>query len=383
MVRRRTIIKRMVIMLVAIGVILGGIFGFQAFKARMIASYLAGLKSPPQTVSTMTATTSSWHTALQSVGSFNAVEGANLSAQVPGIVQKIAFQDGQDVKKGDLLVQLLADQEIATLQQYQASAANAQITYDRDAKLLTTRIIPPSQLDADQATLKAAQAQVVAQQALIDQYAIRAPFDGRLGVRLVSLGQYLAAGTPVVTLQSLDPIQFDFTMPQQALSQIKVGQAVTATIDAYDGQSFDGKITAVSPLIDSQSRSLTVRASFANPDHRLLPGMFANVSITVGEPKDYVTLPQAAVTINPYGNVVYVVTDKGKGPDGKPQLVADQTFVTTGPTRGDQIAVLKGLKPGQVVVTSGQLKLSNGTPLVVNNAVQPSDNPNAAPPNPN
>ncbi|CAM5580705.1 membrane fusion protein (multidrug efflux system) [Aquamicrobium terrae] len=383
MVRRRTIIKRMVIMLVAIGVILGGIFGFQAFKARMIASYLAGLKSPPQTVSTMTATTSSWHTALQSVGSFNAVEGANLSAQVPGIVQKIGFQDGQDVKKGDLLVQLLADQEIATLQQYQASAANAQITYDRDAKLLTTRIIPPSQLDADQATLKAAQAQVVAQQALIDQYAIRAPFDGRLGVRLVSLGQYLAAGTPVVTLQSLDPIQFDFTMPQQALSQIKVGQAVTATIDAYDGRSFDGKITAVSPLIDSQSRSLTVRASFANPDHRLLPGMFANVSITVGEPKDYVTLPQAAVTINPYGNVVYVVTDKGKGPDGKPQLVADQTFVTTGPTRGDQIAVLKGLTPGQVVVTSGQLKLSNGTPLVVNNAVQPSDNPNAAPPNPN
>ena len=376
-------IKRMVIMLIVIGLILGGIFGFQAFKNRMIAAYLANLKAPSQTVSTITAAMSPWQTTLQSTGSFNAVQGASLSAQVQGIVQKIGFQDGQDVKNGDLIVQLLADQQIATLQQYQASAANAQIAYDRDSKLIKANTIAQSQVDSDLATWKAAQAQVASQQALIDQYSIRAPFDGHLGVRLVSLGQYLAAGTAVVTLQSLDPIQFDFSMPQQALSQLKVGQAVTAMVDAYGSQTFDGKITAISPLVDSQSRNLTIRATFANPDRKLLPGMFGNVSVVVGEPQNYISLPQTAVTINPYGNVVYIVADKGNGSDGKPQLVANQKFVTTGQARGDQIAVTKGLNAGEVVVTSGQLKLNNGSPVIVNNAVQPSNDPNADPANPN
>ena len=376
-------IKRMVTMLIVIGLILGGIFGFQAFKNRMIAAYLANLKAPSQTVSTITAAMSPWQTTLQSTGSFNAVQGASLSAQVQGIVQKIGFQDGQDVKNGDLIVQLLADQQIATLQQYQASAANAQIAYDRDSKLIKANTIAQSQVDSDLATWKAAQAQVASQQALIDQYSIRAPFDGHLGVRLVSLGQYLAAGTAVVTLQSLDPIQFDFSMPQQALSQLKVGQAMTATVDAYRSQTFDGKITAISPLVDSQSRNLTIRATFANPDRKLLPGMFGDVSVVVGEPQNYISLPQTAVTINPYGNVVYIVTDKGNGSDGKPQLVANQKFVTTGQARGDQIAVTKGLNAGEVVVTSGQLKLNNGSPVIVNNAVQPSNDPNADPANPN
>jgi membrane fusion protein (multidrug efflux system) len=326
---------------------------------------------------------SPWQTTLQSVGSFSAVEGASLSAQVQGTVQKIGFQDGQDAKKGDLIVQLLADQQIATLKQYQAAEANAQITYDRDARLIKGNTIAQSQVDTGQADLNAAQAQVAAQQALIDQYSIRAPFDGRLGVKLVSLGQYLAAGTAVVTLQSLDPIQLDFSMPQQALSQVKVGQTVTATVDAYDSQAFTGAITAISPLVDSLSRNLTIRASFANPDHKLLPGMFGNVSVVIGEPQDHIALPQTAVTINPYGNIVYVVTDKGAGPDGKPQLVASQKFVTTGQARGDQIAVTKGVNVGEIVVTSGQLKLSNGSPVIVNNTVQPSNDPNADPANPN
>ncbi len=376
-------IKRMIIMLIVIGLILGGIFGFQAFKNRMIAAYLANLKAPPQTVSTTTAATSPWQTTLQSIGSFNAVEGADLSAQVQGIVQKIGFQDGQDVKKGDLIVQLLADQQIATLQQYQASATNAQIAYERDSRLIKANTIAQSQVDSDLAAWKAAQAQVSSQQALIDQYSIRAPFDGHLGIKLVSLGQYLAAGTAVVTLQSLDPIQFDFALPQQALSELKVGQAVTATVDAYGNQTFDGKISAISPLVDSQSRNITIRATFANPERKLLPGMFGNVSVVVGEPKDYIALPQTAVTINPYGNVVYVITDKGSGSDGKPQLVANQKFVTTGAARGDQIAVTKGLNVGEVVVTSGQLKLNNGSPVIINNDVQPSDDPNANPANPN
>ena len=376
-------IKRMIIMLIIIGLILGGIFGFQAFKNRMIAAYLANLKAPPQTVSTIPAAMSPWQTTLQSIGSFNAVQGASLSAQVSGIVQKIGFQDGQDVKSGDLIVQLLADQQIATLQQYQATTANAQIAYERDSKLIKANTIAQSQIDSDLATWKAAQAQVVSQQALIDQYSIRAPFDGRLGIRLVSLGQYVGAGTAVVTLQSLDPIQLDFSMPQQVLSQVKVGQEVTATVDAYGTQAFIGKITAISPLVDSQSRNLTIRASFANSDHKLLPGMFGSVSVVTGEPQNYISLPQTAVTINPYGNVVYIVTDKGKGADGKPQLVANQKFVSTGQARGDQIAVTKGLNAGDVVVTSGQLKLSNGSPVIINNDVQPSNDPNADPANPN
>ena len=376
-------IKRMIIMLIVIGLILGGIFGFQAFKNRMIAAYLANLKSPPQTVSTITAAASPWQTTLQSIGSFNAVEGASLSAQVSGIVQTIGFQDGQDVKKGDLIVQLLADQQIATLDQYKATMANAQIAYDRDSKLIKANTIAQSQVDSDLANWKAAQAQVASQQALIDQYSIRAPFDGHLGIRLVSLGQYLPAGTAVVTLQSLDPIQFDFSLPQQALSQLKVGQAVTATVDTYGSQSFEGKITAISPLVDTQSRNLTIRATFPNTDRKLLPGMFGNITVVVGEPKEYISLPQAAVTINPYGNVVYVITDKGNGADGKPQLVANQKFVSTGQARGDQISVTKGLNAGEVVVTSGQLKLNNGTPVIINNAVQLSNDPNANPANPN
>ena len=376
-------IKRMVVMLIVIGLILGGIFGFQAFKNRAIATYLANLKAPPQIVSTITAAMSPWQTTLQSVGSFNAVEGASLSPQVQGIVQEVGFQDGQDVKKGDLVVQLLADQQIALLRQYQATEANAQIAHDRDTRLIAASTIAQSQVDSNLAVLRSAQAQVLAQQALIDQYSIRAPFDGRLGIKLVSLGQYLAAGTPVVTLQSLDPIQFDFSMPQQVLSQVKVGQDINVTIDAYGSQTFSGKITAINPLVDSQSRNLTIRASFSNSDHKLLPGMFGNVSVVVGEPQNYIALPQTAVTINPYGNVVYIITDKGAGQDGKPQLVADQRFVTTGQARGDQIAVIKGVSAGDVVVTSGQLKLSNGSPVVIDNTVQPSNDPHADPANPN
>jgi membrane fusion protein (multidrug efflux system) len=172
-------------------------------------------------------------------------------------------------------------------------------------------------------------------------------------------------------------------MPQRALSQLKVGQTVTATVDAYGNQIFDGKITAISPLVDSQSRNITIRATFANPGRKLLPGMFGNVSVVVGDPQNYISLPQTAVTINPYGNVVYIVTDKGKGPDGKPQLVANQKFVSTGQARGDQIAVTKGVNAGDVVVTSGQLKLNNGSPVIINNDVQPSNDPNAEPANPN
>ena len=368
--RTASLIIRMVVMLIVIGVILGGIFGFQAFKSRMIAQAIAARSNPAQTVSTTTATASDWQERLEAVGSFRAVNGAALSSEVAGIVEAISFQDGQDVAAGTPLLQLRAEEDLATLQQYQAAAENAQVTYDRDLKQLKAQGVSQATVDSDLATLKQAQAQVAAQQALIDKKTVKAPFAGRLGVREVDLGQYLSAGTTIVTLQSLDPILFDFTLPQQALAKLKVGQAVAATLDGYPDRSFDGTITAISPLVDSTTRSLTVRASFANPDHVLLPGMYGKAAVAVGAPQRYVTLPATAIVSNPYGDIAYVVAGQGTAQTVK------QIFVTTAGSRGDQVAVAKGVAEGDTVVTSGQLKLQNGSPITVNNSVTPPNDPN-------
>jgi membrane fusion protein (multidrug efflux system) len=220
---------------------------------------------------------------------------------------------------------------------------------------------------------------VAAQQAVVDKKFVRAPFAGHLGIRAVDIGQYLSAGTTIVTLQELDPIYLDFFMPQQALDQIKVGQTVTVKVDTYPKQGFTGEISAINPKIDTNSRNVQVRATLKNPDHKLLPGMFATVDIATSTPQRYITLPQTAIAYNPYGSTVYVVDDKGKDAKGQPQLAARQTFVTTGATRGDQVAVLSGVKEGDTVVTAGLIKLHNGTPLVINNSVQPSDDPNPRP----
>lgn len=374
--RTASLIIRMGVMLIVIGVILGGIFGFQAFKSQMIAQAIAARSNPAQTVSTTTATTSDWQERLEAVGSFRAVNGAALSSEVAGIVEAIGFQDGQDVAAGTPLLQLRAEEDLATLKQYQAAADNAQVTYDRDLRQLKAQGVSQATVDSDLATLKQAQAQVAAQQALIDKKSVKAPFAGRLGVREVDLGQYLAAGTTIVTLQSLDPILFDFTLPQQALAKLEVGQPVAATVDGYPGQSFDGKITAISPLVDSTTRSLTVRASFANPDHLLLPGMYGKAAVAVGAPQRYVTLPATAIVSNPYGDIAYVVAGQGTAQTVK------QIFVTTAGSRGDQIAVAKGVAEGDTVVTSGQLKLQNGSPVTINNAVTPPNDPAAAPADP-
>jgi membrane fusion protein, multidrug efflux system len=233
-------------------------------------------------------------------------------------------------------------------------------------------------VDNDKWTLKNNEAQVAQQQALIDYKFIKAPFSGRLGIRQVDLGQYLAAGTAIVTLQQLDPVYVDFYLPQQALAQIKVGQRLVGKVDTFPGQTFDGEISAINSLVDAATRNVQVRGTLKNPDHRLLPGMFATVDIDAGAPQQLVTLPQTAIAYNSYGNIVYVIDDKGNA-NGPPQLVARQTFVTTGQTRGDQVALLTGVKEGDVVVTAGQIKLRNGTPVVLNNSVQPSNDINPKP----
>jgi membrane fusion protein, multidrug efflux system len=277
------------------------------------------------------------------------------------------------------LLQLRAEDDIARLHSLEANAQLAQITYDRDRKLVNTQVVSQATLDSDAARLKDAKAQVTGQQAVINKKFIRAPFAGHLGIRAVDIGQYLGAGTTIVTLQALDPIYLDFYLPQQALDRIKVGQAVTVKVDTYPDQSFTGEISAINPKVDTSSRNVQVRATLPNADRKLLPGMFATVDIATSARQRYITLPQTAIAYNPYGSTVYLVDEKGKDAKGQPQLVARQTFVTTGATRGDQVAVLSGVKEGETVVTAGQIKLHNGTPLLINNTIQPTDDAHPRP----
>jgi membrane fusion protein (multidrug efflux system) len=367
--------KRMLIMLILAGVLFGGIFGYQAFKARMIRKSMAGHGEPPQTVSAIKASEQEWQLRVEAVGSLVAVRGADISPEVSGIVSRIHFTSGQEVDTGAPLLDLNADSDVAKLDSLKATAELARQIYARDRQQFEIRAISRATLDADIAGLRSADAQVAEQQALVDKKLIHAPFAGRLGIRAVDLGQYLDAGTKIVTLQSLDPIHVDFFLPQKSIGQIKVGQKVTVKTDAFPDRTFTGEIVAIDPKVDLNTRNAQVRATIQNPGHLLLPGMYATTAIAIGRPQRLITLPQTAITYNPYGNVVYLVEERGKGPDGKPLLVAQQKFVTTGETRGDQIAVLSGVKEGDTVVTSGQVKLRNGTPVIVNNTIVPADDP--------
>jgi membrane fusion protein, multidrug efflux system len=349
-------------------------------RSIFIAKFLASFGDQSQTVATTTATTTTWQPTLSSVGSVVAVNGANISSEVAGIVDTIHFESGADVPAGALLLTLRPNNDPAVLAQLQATAALDAINYQRDVKQFRANAIAQSQVDTDRANLEAAQAQVQAQQALMAEKQIRAPFAGRLGIRQVDIGQYLSVGTSIVTLQQLNPLYVDFYLPQQATSQLQVGQTVNVAIDAFPGRTFPAKISAINAVVDSTTRSIQVRATLPNDSLLLRPGMFASVKVNVGAPQELVTLPQTALTFNPYGTTVYTLQHH-PGPNGKDALIAQEVFVTTGDTRGDQVAVLTGLQPGAEVVTAGQLKLRNGTPVVVNNDVTPPNDPNPNPPN--
>jgi len=299
-------------------------------------------------------------------------------------VTSIQFDSGQKVRLGQTLVELNPAPLKAQLAQTEAQAALAELNLKRDEAQLRIQAISQAAVDTDRATLKSTLAQVAAQKALIAQKTIRAPFPGQLGIRQVNLGQYLAPGTAVVTLQMLDPMDIDFTVPQSQIGLIQVGMSAQVETSAVPDHAFSGRGTAIEPQIDPATRNLKVRARLANPDGILLPGMFATVRLSRGQPASYVTLPNAAVTYNPYGATVFIVTGggKGSGAEGRSGLTVQQRFITTGLTRGDQVAVLKGVKAGETVVTAGQLKLRNGSPITVNNSIQPSDSPDPDVPTP-
>ena len=360
--------KRMIIMLVAAIVIFGGVLGFLIFRGIMIQKYIASMGQPPQTVTTAVAKYDDWEPTLDAVGSLKALKGTDITPQLAGIVAEIPFESDSEVKEGDLLVKLANEDDVAKLKALQADADLARLNYDRSKKLVKSRAVSQAQLDTATATLKSAMAQVAAQQALVDKKEIRAPFDGRVGIRLVDIGQYLTAGEKITTLQALDPIYVDFTLSQSNVSKISVGQAVAIQTDAYPGQTFTGKVVALDPKLDTATRNIAVRAELPNPDHKLLPGMFASVKITTGAKEKKLTLPETAITYNPYGETVFLVKKGKPDADGKTPLTAQQKFVVTGTTRGDEVAITEGISEGDTVVASGQLKLKNGTPLIINNS---------------
>ena len=362
-------------MLLVAGIVLGGIFGFITFKGRMIKKYMLSQGEPLQTVSTTTAGCLEWLPKLEAVGSLQAVQGANVSAEVVGIVEEIYFKQGDTVKLGTPLLQLRAYDEIAKLQSLNATAQLTRITYKRDLEQFRVNAISKQTLDIAKANLDTGVANVNQQQALVNKKLIRAPFTGRLGVRLVDVGQYLEAGKAIVTLQALDSIFADFYLPQQVLESLKINQKVTLKTDAYPTQIFTGTISVINPQIDINTRNVRVRATLQNPKHLLLPGMYVTVNVVTGLAQPFITLPRTSITFNSFGSSVFRLEELGQDEKGKPKLVAKQSFVTTGGTRGDQIAILKGVNEGETIVTTGQIKLRNGSAVTVDNSVQPSNDP--------
>ncbi|MBU3588675.1 efflux RND transporter periplasmic adaptor subunit [Polynucleobacter sp. 80A-SIGWE] len=372
--------RRMTIMLCGVFLLLGLIFGFNQLKTFMIKHFIAGMGLPPATVSTMVVETTAWQPKLSSVGNVRAFRGVDLSTEIGGLVQTVPIKSGMDVKEGDLLIKLNDASDVAQLNSLKAQADLAKVINERDRQQLAIQAISKNVFDTSKADAKSKQAQVEQQTALVAKKNLKAPFSGRVGIVMINPGQFVNPGDKLLTLQTLDPIFVDFNLPQSNAEQIKVGQEIVVTTDAFKDASFTGKITAVSPKVDTNTRNIQIEAQLANPDKKILPGMFANVNIKLGDEVKMLTLPQTAVTYNPYGSTIFIAKPTGKkDKQGKPALEAQQVFVTTGPTRGDQVAILKGVEEGATVVTSGQLKLKNGTPLIVNNKVLPSNSPNPQP----
>jgi membrane fusion protein (multidrug efflux system) len=370
--------KRMIIVIAGLVVVFGGVLGWNALKGHFIAEAMAKMANPAQTVSAMKAPLLTWQPTLHAVGSLRAVQGVDVTTEIGGLVADIKFKSGEHVKAGDLLVQLDVSADKAKLQGLEAAAKLAEINYKRDKTLIDKRAISQSQLEQDKSKLDSAKADVVQQKAMIAKKTIRAPFTGELGVRQVDLGQYVAPGTTIVTLQNLQPVYIDFTLPQQDINDVHRGQSVTVTVNAYPGVEFRGEINAIDPKVDPQTRNFNLQATIPNNEERLRPGMFAEVNVALPQHPQHVTLPQTAISYNPYGDFVYIVKEV-KGKDGKATMTVHQQFVQTGDTRGDQVAILKGVTAGEMVVTAGQLKLHEGTPVVINNKVQPPFSPNPRP----
>ena len=366
--------KRMLIMLALVLALISGL-GF--FKYRQVETAIhaaAGFQPPPEAVTTVLAKREQWSSGMNVIGSVEAVQGVTVAADLPGTVAKIYFDSGKSVHQGDVLVELDTRQERAQLASLEAQRDLAKVNYDRYQELSKQGVISRMDYDKASADQRQTDANVAEINATIERKTIRAPFSGILGIRKINLGEYLAAGAPIVSLQSLNPIYVDFGVPQQNAGQVQVGRSISVTREALAGQVFSGRVTALDSVIDENTRNIQVQATLPNPGAKLRPGMFVQVDLNLGASQPAITLPASAISYAPYGDSVFVVTDL-KDPKGNSYKGVRQQFVKIGPSRGDQVAILSGLNPGDEVVSSGVFKLRNGAAVTVNNKIQPENNP--------
>ena len=366
--------KRMILMLVAVLALLGGLGYIKFHQIETAIAQGANFKIPPTAVTTVVAQKETWPSTLSVIGTAAAVEGVTVSADLPGTIDKIHFESGQSVHEGDVLVELDTRQERAQLASLEAQRDLAKTNYGRAQELVKAGVISHSEYDNATAQQKATEAQVGDTRAAIARKTIRAPFTGMLGIRQVSLGQYLAAGQAIVALQSVDPIYVNFGVPQQEAGKVASGRAIRVKNNDLPGLFFSGKITALDSVINEQTRNIQVQATLANKGNRLRPGMYVEVEMPLGQPREVVPLPASAINYAPYGDSVYIVSDM-KDPKGNSYRGVRQQVVKIEGSRGDQVAIISGVKPGDEVVSSGVFRLRNGAPIQVNNKVKPDNNP--------
>jgi membrane fusion protein, multidrug efflux system len=370
--------KRMILMLVVVAALLGGL-GFAKFRQVEAAIAMgASFQPPPTAVTTVVAQKETWPSTLSVIGTAAAVEGVTVSADLPGTIDKIHLESGQWVHEGDVLVELDTRQERAQLASLEAQRDLAKVNYGRAQELVKAGVISTSEYDNASAQQKATEAQVGDIRAAIARKTIHAPFSGMLGIRQVSLGQYLAAGQAIVSLQSVSPIYVNFGVPQQETPKVIPGHVLRVTNGELPGMAFTGRITALDSVINEQTRNIQVQATVTNKDNKLRPGMFVQVELPLGQPRQVVPLPASAINYAPYGDSVFVVAEM-KDAKGNTYRGVRQQVVKVEGSRGDQVAIISGINPGDEVVSSGVFRLRNGAPVQVNNTVKPA---NSASPKP-
>jgi membrane fusion protein, multidrug efflux system len=364
-------IRKILIAVFVVLLVVGALAGVKTLQIRKLMADGKNYAPPPESVSATVAHEEKWQGTMTAIGSVMAVQGVTVTPEIPGIIREINFDSGAVVAKDALLVKLDTSVEEAQLRALKAQEELANLNLTREKTLRSQNMVPQAELDTAESTLKQTQGTADATRATIEKKTIRAPFAGRLGIRMVNLGQYLDTGKPIVSLQSLAPIYVDFSLPQQELARLKTGMPVRVTTDAYPGRQFEGKLTAINPDLDAQTRSVGLQATFENADQLLRPGMFARVEVLLPEEQAVVAIPSTAVLSAPYGDSVYVIEPAAEKKDGKPGLVVRQQFIRTGRTQGDFVSVVSGLKPGERIVSAGMLKLRNGMSVVENNELTP------------
>ena len=367
-------IKRMLVMVVALGLFFGGVFGWKAFVGGKIRQAIAEQGPPVAAVSTAMVESSNWVPQLQTVATLRSAQAVDVTAQVDGQITRLHFDSGDEVERGTLLLEQYVADDRAELKALQADLRLAEIEVKRITQLVAERLLPERDLDSATSRLDRVRAEVESLNVAIGKKSIRAPFAGRLGIRQVNLGQFIEPGDAIVRLESLDRLYADFKLPQQALPRLDVGQSVEVTVDAWPGEFFRGEVSAIEPGIDTATRNISLRAEIGNSDGRLRPGMFAEIGVALPERRNVLLVPQSAISFSPFGNSVYIVEAAESG------SVVRNTYVNVGETRGDLIEVMDGLEAGQQIVTSGQLKLRDGAPVTINNQVPVSASTAPAPP---